>query len=230
MTTTLLQAVNASLKRGGIIKGDAGELTTFNDSARQHDIDITVQVWNEALHRLYANGVLAGEVAEGTITLVTGEREYDPPDGFEGMAGESVDTRVLVNATDSHRLYEYPGGYTHMFNAQPDPSDYTGQPSRWAINLTNLKFRMDTTPTDSESGDVYTFLYEKRISLSLVTDIFPVSDTVVDSLTPLVAAISKLARNGAVTEEQWAAKSFKDAVRLQRKAKSRSGYGLRPVG
>lgn len=226
MAYTFLQAVNATLKRNGLIAGDSGSLSSFTDSARQTEIDVTIQVWNEAMHRLYARYAFQGEVKEGTVTLATDTREYAVPSDFERMAGETYETRVMVN-TEGHILYEYKGGYLQMYADQPDPSDFTGQPSYWALNLTNNKFRMNTTPQSGENGDAYTFLYEKRISMSATTDTFPFDDTIVDSLMPVVAAVTKLSRNGDVSEEAWAAQGFKDAVKLIAQSKRRSAYGLR---
>ena len=53
MAYTLLDAVNLSLKRVRVIQGDAGVLTTLTDSARQADIDIMIQAWNEIISDLY---------------------------------------------------------------------------------------------------------------------------------------------------------------------------------
>ncbi len=52
MAQTLLQAVNAILKRTAIVAGDAGALTTLTDSARQVSIDQAVQVINEGVAEL----------------------------------------------------------------------------------------------------------------------------------------------------------------------------------
>jgi len=58
--TMYLVAVNDTLRRVGVIAGDAGELTTFTDTARQREIDIVTQAWNEVCHELYDLGSLRG--------------------------------------------------------------------------------------------------------------------------------------------------------------------------
>lgn len=189
MALTLLQALNKSLKRDGTIAGSASELTSLTDASRQVSVDRHVQLWNEVTHELYSLGAIQGEVSEGTITLATDTNTYAMPSDFEQMSGRKYPEKVMVN-TESISLFEYPGGYSALFAAQPDPSDFTGQPRFWAIDLTADQFRIDTQPTASENGDIYTFLYDKTITLDDATDTFPFTDTVVNSLVPAVAELA----------------------------------------
>ena len=179
MALTFLQAMNETLKQVGIIQGDAGELTTFTDSARQTDIDIMIQSWNLAVSELYKFKALPKEIASGTITLVTGTREYDLASDFEGFI-ESEQRSTLTDETNGYRIYHYPGGFAQMVYEQLQPSNYEGQPVYYVINPTNGKIRLDTAPTAEENGNIYTYYYTKSIGLSLVTDTFPFSDTVVE--------------------------------------------------
>ncbi|KKM06736.1 hypothetical protein LCGC14_1740990 [marine sediment metagenome] len=229
MSYTFLQAVNRGLKRVKAIEGDAGDLTTFTDSARQHEIDVLIQVWNEALHALYGLGAFQGELKVGTINLVTDQKEYDVPTDFETMAGKTRRDRVMISATKGARLVEYPGGYERMYRDQTEPSDLTGYPTRWVINKTNNKFSFDNTPTSTDDGETLTFLYEKRISLTVVGDTFPVSDTVVDALLPVVAEIYRIDIQGRGRNPINAFSGFKNAVRLVTQTKPRSFYGTERV-
>ena len=220
MAFTFLQVTNNSLTRLGIIHGDADALTTFTDAARQREIDVLHQVWNEAIIGLYDKGSFQGEVAEGTITLVTGDREYALASAFEQLAGDNHETRVLVNVAANHVLHEYDGGYWKMYADQPDPSDLTGQASRFTINPVNDTIRLDTTPTSSENDDVYTYLYDKRVGNLSATDAsFPFSDSVVDALLPLVVEVTANALNAAPMGPVWAQAGFAVAVRLATQTK-----------
>jgi hypothetical protein len=48
---------------------------------------------------------------------------------------------------------------------------------------------MDKDPTSAEAGHTYNYLYEKRLSLTstMATTALPFSDTVADSLVPVIA-------------------------------------------
>ena len=192
MAYSFLAAVNTVLKRIKIVQGDTDPLTSFSVSAIQTDIDNTIQVWNEVLHELYSYGVMTGEVAEGSITLTENEREYDLASDFEEFSGKSHQTRVFVDQTNGRYLFEYQVAagedpYNRMFVDQLIPAQYRGTPNYWALSRKAAKVRMDRGPESADAGAVYKYLYDKRISLSVTGDTFPVSDTVVDDLTPVVA-------------------------------------------
>ena len=178
MAYTLLDAVNLSLKRVRVIQGDAGELTSLKDSARQADIDIMVQAWNEIISDLYNTArQLPSDTKEGTITLVAGTREYDKASDVD-----IVSSNIMVDQTNGQYLYAYPGGYEAMFVEQTQPANYTGLPIYWTINPTNAKFRLDRSPTATEAGKIYTYLYRKRLYMDLATATFPFADSVVNDL------------------------------------------------
>lgn len=203
MAIVFLQAVNAVLKRVGEIAGDSEELATstvtttatglvatdaFRDSRRQHKIDIVIQLWNEAAHEVFRMGVFAQETASATLTTVDAQREYDLPSDFERMAGSSVRTRCLRGATTGTLLFEYPGGYEQMLADQPMATQYTGDASWWAISPVQSKIRLSAEPTANTASQNYNYLYHKRVSLSstMATSTLPFSDSVADSLVPVV--------------------------------------------
>jgi len=175
MAFTFLQAVNLVLKRTNSIKGDAGELTSFVDTARQVDIDIARIAWNDVVHGFYSDKLFSQGVSEDTIVLVLGQREYDLAADFETFGAER-----FREETDNLVMMPYRGGYQALWNDQTDPADFTGQPNAYAINPQNSKVRIDTDPQDEQVGDTYKYLYIKRLSLDLITDTFPFSDTVVE--------------------------------------------------
>ena len=204
MAIVFLQAINATLKRVRIVQGDAGELATdttstatgavatgaFTDSGRQTQIDLVLQVWQEAAHVLFDLALLPNEAATATVDLVTAQREYSMPSNFERIAGESREERVFRGATTFLILTEYPGGYARMLRDQPNATDFTGDPQHWAISpVDGTQIRFDREPTADQNGDSYNILYEKRIAITatMATETLPFSDTVADALVPVVA-------------------------------------------
>src|SRR3990167_5494320 len=204
MTVTVLQMMNASLKRVGVIQGDQGSLATstvtstatgltateaFTVSAHQRQIDVMLQLWNEAFHELEGIGLVPDTAATATMTLVTAQREYAVPADFEQMAGDDYLARVLRGATTGLRVYEYPDGYARMLADQPVATDWTGDPGYWAINPSAVAIRLDREPTSGQSGNTYNYLYQKRLSFTstMATSPLPYSDTVIDSLVPVVS-------------------------------------------
>lgn len=179
MSKTLLDAVNEVFKRVNVIQGDAAALTALTDSARQHPIDITVQVVNEGIDELYSQShvELPNEQAEATITLVAGSRSY---------ALNSNLTKLifpLIDKTNTNFIWKYPGDYEGMLLLDPEQDD-TGLPWWGIISPVNGQLFMNVTPTSIEAGRVYTYQYEKDLSLSSATDTMPFDNAVFRAMVP----------------------------------------------
>lgn len=176
---TLLDAVNEIFKRSGEIAGDAAALTSLTDSARQHPIDVAVQVVNEGVDELYSytSEGKPGQQAESTITLVTDVREYN-------LASDLIELHFpLIDKTNTQFIFAFAGGYDEMLLMDPEQDD-DGLPYYAAINPVNGMLHMDRTPTSVENGNVYTYQYEKNLGMSLLTDIVPFNDAVFRSIVP----------------------------------------------
>jgi len=185
MAKTLLDAINSLLKRVGQIAGDAGTLTSLTDSPRQKHIDRGVQMFNEAVITLYdlSNEPFPNELGEGSITLVSGTRAYQPPT-------DKVRLRwPLHDRTNGRYILEYKGGYEQMMKDQPFPSNHTGLPTHAVIRPTDGYLYLDKIPTANENGYIYTVLYDKSLILENATDTFPFADEVVTMLIPAVAEV-----------------------------------------
>ena len=236
MAYDAVAVVNRTLKRLGGIKGDVADITAFTDTGLLHEIDVVLQVWNETIHAVYDLGAITGETATGTITLATDTREYALPTSpvFEQMSGEFYSTRVMVN-TDHKRLWEYPvrnasSPYHQMFVDQPDPANFTGQPTFWVINPTTNKFRTNTTPSSEQNGDVYSFIYDKRLQITATTDTFPFADGVVDRLLFHVVEASRLDLDREKRDPVADRKGFASAVKRATQSKTLKRYGQRRIG
>lgn len=185
MAKTLLQGVNAVLIQLGYIKGNSGELASLTDSQRQTTIDQTIQAWNRLLVEVYdaSDKPLPTELAENTITLVTSDRDY-------ALQTDLVQLRwPFTEQTRGLQIWEYNGGYEQIFKDQVQPANYTGQASFAAIRSTDGELYLNAIPTSGENGDVYTYQYDKEITVALAADTFPFTDTVFETL---ISACSEL--------------------------------------
>lgn len=219
---TFLEAVNATLKETRIIAGSAGELTTFTDSARQADIDLMLKSWNDVLRFMRRFGIFTGETAESTITLATGVDGYSLASDYERMVGNPID------GTNKQELWPYPGGFLQLRSDRKDRSDYKGLPRNWVINPTSGELEIDTQPTSSEDGRVYTYVYEKTIELTLITDTFPFSNETVDALQDAVVQTFQRKTMGQFDKGVFNL-SLSTAVHFAKQKQSPDRWGARTV-
>lgn len=177
---TLLNSVNEILKRVGLIAGDSGLLTTLTDSARQAAIDVAVQVVNEGIDDLYSTTTVGKPNGQGeaTITLATGDRSL-------ALAGTGF-VRLrwpMIDKTNTQFLHQFPGGYDAMLSSDPEQDD-TGLPVYAAINPVNGELHLDRAPTSVENGRIYTYQYDKDVSLAAAADTVPFKDAVFRAMVP----------------------------------------------
>lgn len=181
---TLLNAVNEVLKRVDIIAGDAGELTTLADSARQNWIDLAVQIVNEGIDELYSVGAtpLPNEQAQATITLVASQQDYT-------LESDLVQLRFpLIDKTNNQVITEFPGGYNNILQFDTEQDD-TGLPRWGAISPVDGKLYLDRKPTSEEAGRVYTYQYDKDLELDDAADEVPFNNAVFRAMVPVWAQI-----------------------------------------
>lgn len=219
MTKTLLDGVNDVLRRMKFISGDAGALTSLTDSARQPEIDAAVNAWNDVVEDLFSttNRPFPKDVGLESITLVAGQREYSLP-------SDLVQIRwPLKQETDGHYIYEYEGGYEQMRRDQPQPGNFVGRPYRAAINPVTGGLYMEYAPQASENGDVYTLLFDKDISVSSATDVFPFIDVVYRRLVPGVCEIWRYYMRNEYSDATYR-KSLSQASRYLTKQQPKTSY------
>lgn len=219
MAKTLLESVNEILKRTGIIAGDAGALASLTDSQRQNWIDIAVQVVNEGIDELYtATGrAKPNEQAEGTITLVAGDRDY-------ALASAMVQIRwPMIDRTNNQYLSEYPGGYNQMLVDDPEQDD-TGLPHWGAIRPTDGELHLDRAPTSAEAGRVYRYQYDKDLALSLAADTVPFKDITFRAMVPAWVQLWKREARNEFDDGLFTA-SIGRAARTVTQVQPRTHYG-----
>lgn len=179
MSKTLLDAVNEVFKRVNNIQGDAAALTTLTDSARQHPIDIAIQVINEGMDELYSHSHISMPIQqkEGTITLSNGAREYT-------LATDLIEMHFpLIDKTNTNFIWKYPGEYNDLLILDPEQDD-TGLPWWAVVSPVDGKLYMNVTPTATEAGRVYTYQYERDLVLVNATDAFPFNNQTFRAMVP----------------------------------------------
>lgn len=195
MSHTLLNGVNDVLTRVHIVAGDA-TLSSLTDSSKQNAIDVTVQMWNEAIDELYSTARLPKptQLGETTITLATSTRNYVLPTDLLRVRWP------LLDETNGRYIVEYPDGYMQMISDQPFPANYTGVPFNATVRPTDGELYLDRSPTSKENGLVYKLRYDKELVLSLATDTFPFKDVVYRAMVPAVAQLFNGERKGKFDE------------------------------
>ena len=242
MAITFLDAVNDSLIRARVIKGDTGRLTTTMGTASeifqaksdiQHSVDLQLQMWREVTQELFTMGVIPPVVATATIVLSDGTREYELPSDFERVAGDTHQERMLRGVTTGVVYEEYPGGYLRMLADQPRATDFTSaEAGRWAISpahaaTTMLRMEFETT-TSTQS---YNLMYEKSIDLTvtMATETMPFTDTVSFAMVPVVAEFYNRTMKGEGDQGIFRS-SIARAARLTRKQPPSETYGKQRRG
>lgn len=221
MAKTLLNSVNETLKRNGLITSDAGALSSLTSSAIQRDIDICIQVINEGVVQLYAatDKPMPNEQAESTVTLVAGTRAYS-------LASDLVQMRwPLIDKTNSQFITEYPGGYNRMLQLDPEQDD-TGLPFWGAIRATDGKLYLDRAPTSDDAGKIYTYQYDKSLLMDEAADTVPFGDEVFTLMVPVWAHLWKRERRKEFDADLFG-RALGAAALLLTKQQPRTSYNPR---
>lgn len=221
MAKTLLNAVNAVLKRVGEVHGDSAALTMLTSPSRQRSIDIAIQVINEGIDEVYTVGErpLPLEQAESTITLVASDRDYS-------LASDLVQLRwPLIDKTNTQFIYEYPGGYNRILQLDPEQDD-TGLPYYAAISPVDGTLYLDRSPTSVEAGRVYTYQYDKELELSSASDTVPFGNAVFRAMTPAWAELWRREMQQEFDTDLFRLHSGR-AARLLTKEQARTHYNPR---
>lgn len=186
MAYTLLQYVNLVLTRGGIIQTD---LTALTSNAQQQDVDNVVSAINEFIDEctfIMGEGLHATVTDEGSITLVTNDRDYAFASDFASLADD-----VFVDETNNQFLIPYPGGFEKLRHDQLSPDDFTGLPLYYAIDPETGEVYLDALVTSTYNGRVYKYLYNKETNFVTSSSgaTFPFNDELMRRGIPAVLMI-----------------------------------------
>jgi len=219
MSKTLLDGVNDVLVKMKKIEGDSSALTSLSNSPLQTYIDTAVMAWNEAIDELYSVDGVAKPKEQGltTVTLVASDRDYTLPTDLIQIQWP------LINEATGDEIFEYSGGYEQLRRDQVQPANFTGKPQAGVVHPRTAELYLDRLPTATEAGSVYQLVYDKDLSMSNATDVFPFADVVYRAM---VAVVTELVRRDMQTtyDEGVAKKSFGRASKLLTMTKPRDSY------
>lgn len=179
MSHTLLDGVNFILTRVNINAGNAMALTSLTDSARQHNIDVSIQVINEGIDELYSasNKSLPTGSAESSIVLALNTREY-------ALASNLITLKwPFADRTNTQYIAEWSDSYEDFLLLDPE-QDQTGLPIWGIISPITGNFRVDRAPDSTIVGRTYFYEYEKNMALANATDAMPFNDACFRAMVP----------------------------------------------
>ena len=184
MSKTLLDGVNEVLKRMHVIDSfNIGLLTSLTQSAQQYEIDLTIQIINEGIDELArTNKQLPLTMAEGTLSLVTAQREYTLATDFITM------TFPMVDRINTQYIWEWEGNYNELLMWDPQQV-FTGLPEYGMISPETGKFRLDRAPDSTLNGRNYFYEYKRNLVLVNATDPIPFNDAAFRAMVPAWAQL-----------------------------------------
>lgn len=197
MSKTLLNGINEVLKKAQIVT-ETQLLTSLTNSGKQVFIDQAKQAWNEAIDELYtvAGVIRPSQMAESSITLVSGTREYTLKDNLIRLH------YPLLDETNGQYVNEYPGGYEAMRKWQSIPQNYTGLPLNACIRPDNGRLYFDAIPQAAVAGRVYKYIYDKDTVLTLAEENMPFNDVVFRAMVPVVFELYRAIQHNREDEEK----------------------------
>jgi len=223
MSKTLLNAVNEVLKRVGLIAGDALLLQSLTDSGRQRAIDVAVQVIGEGVDELFTvTGIEKPQgQAQSTVVLTLNTRAYS-------LASDLVRLRFpLIDKTNFQYVFDFPGGYEALLVYDPTQS-FTGLPFYATIRSTDGLLYVDRAPTAQDVGRVYTYQYDKDLTLDEAADPVPFNDVVFRAMVPAWAQLWRRDFRGTKDFDRDSyTMSLARAGRLLTKREPRTSYSPR---
>lgn len=216
---TLLDGVNAVMKRVNLIAGADAELSNLTDGARQTDIDVIVQHWVEAVDDLFqvSNVSLPRSGAKSTITLVAGTREYALPSDLLQIRWP------LHDEANGEYIMHYPGGFDRLRVDQVQPETFVGLPFHGVIEPINGRLYLDYAPTSAEAGRVYQLYYDRDTEVSAASDTFSFDDGVFRAMVPVVAQLYSRQKRGDFDAAAYN-RGLGRAARLLTRQQPRSHY------
>lgn len=221
---TLLDAINEIFKRVNNIQGDAAALTSLTDSARQHEIDVSIQVINEGIDELYSSSPvsLPSQQEQGTITLASGMRNYT-------LATDLIELHFpLIDKTNNNYIWKYPGDYNDLLLLDPEQDD-TGLPWWGVISPIDGTLFVNVAPTSAEAGLIYTYQYQKDLGMSALTDTVPFNNEVFRAMVPAWVQLYKRELRNEFDQSLYGM-SIGRAARALSEVEPNSSYSPRRTG
>jgi|GEM_PF-1983865 len=170
-TLNFLGSVNRILRINNIIKGDDDEIINFSENQHAAKIELAQIVIQDEINGLLADRIIPYEKTTGSLTTSDGVRTYTLASDFVRFFGKKP---YFYYSEDNQQVFEYEGGEDALRLSIPNYKDQTGNPINWYPDLTTTKkIGLYQTPNTEHANRVYTYDYEKNVSLLVEEDIMP---------------------------------------------------------
>lgn len=171
MSMTYLSAVSQLLRRAGIIRGDTDLPTSFSDLQHGATLQLAMLAIQDTLTDISAHYQLPMERTSGSVTLLTGVRNYAMPTDFVEFWNNPG---YFYDAVQGLEITEYSGGEELLartiFKYKTEP----GYPNWWYfIDGATRQVGFYQVPTADLNNRVLTFDYNKDVIPTLATDNLP---------------------------------------------------------
>lgn len=166
-----ITGLNRLLRTERIIKGDDDDITTFDDTQHQADIELAQIAIQNELVACVADRLIGYEEATATITSVASTTTYALATDFVRFAGKQP---MLYDTTNNRQIFEYRGGKDALELDIPNYASQTGDPFAFYFEPDSTKkISLYHTPDSTNAGKVYTYRYEKDVSVTTSTATIP---------------------------------------------------------
>jgi hypothetical protein len=168
--------LNRLLRINNVIKGDDDIITTFSDTQHASDIELGQISIQDELNDLISDHFIGYEDAQTSFTSVASTTTYALATDFIRFIGKKP---FLYDSTNNVQIFEYHGGKDSLRHFVLDYATVTGDPHWWYIEPdTTKKISLYPTPDSSNASKVYTYDYEKDVSVTDSTDTLPFTNTI----------------------------------------------------
>ena len=166
-----LGAVNRLFRITRIIKGDDDALTNFTTTQHAANLELAKIAIQDELGDLVADSLIPYEDASSTLTSVSGTRVYTLASDFIRFYGNNP---FLYDEENNRAIPRYRGGEDRLRHEILDYKTQSGDPSLWyPVEGTSKQIGLFQVPDDANAGKVYSYDYEKDVSVDLYTDTLP---------------------------------------------------------
>lgn len=173
---TFLDGLNRLLRINSVIKGNDDKVVAFTDTDHASDIELGQIAIQDELNDLISDHFIGYEDAQTSFTSVASTTTYALATDFIRFIGKNP---FLYDSTNNVQIFEYPGGKDALRHDVPNYATQTGDPYWWYFEPdTTKKISVYPTPDSSNAGKVYTYDYEKDVSISAATETIPFANTI----------------------------------------------------
>lgn len=171
---TFLECVNRILRMNGQIRGDTDEVTAFSQTQHNAAVNIAIVCTQDELADLIADRLIPYEHTSSTITFATNTMSYTLVSNFVRFYGKPH----FYNSTQNRQIYEFPGGLERLQVDIFNHATQYGQPNWFFMDpTTTKKVGFFQVPSSAENGQLWTYDYEKSVTVSVAGDTIPLHTT-----------------------------------------------------